>query len=349
MRSNVAWTFWFSLTVGLTWTARGQLPPASRVQEDVIRAMERAYSYLASEEAFWRENNQCFSCHNQGIGLWALWLSGAAVERPKFDVPESLIQWLGQPNRWRTVQDPGGGDERLADLHFGRVALLGHERKLLALEPHIQEQIARRVAAHLKDHRWPADRTSSLASPLSLGPAWGTLLACSVLEAVDAERWSEQIKSSHRSILTLNPQNVPDAAARWVVAVRRREEAALMTSWDFLRRSQNSDGGWGPFPNRPSEPFDTALVLIAFSGTTNYIDQTIPDIRVSIDTRVRQAHAFLLARQESTGAWPATTRPAGLESYPLKIATTAWVVEALWRTRAVPLPAADGQAGTLFP
>src|SRR5260370_37967881 len=30
-----------------------------------------------------------------------------------------------------------------------------------------------------------------------------------------------------------------------------------------IEAAQNLDGGWGPFPRSPSEPFDTAVVLLA--------------------------------------------------------------------------------------
>jgi len=71
------------------------------------------------------------------------------------------------------------------------------------------------------------------------------------------------------------------------------------------------NGSWN------NEPFDTALALLALGGANE------------------RARAYLLEAQYEPGGWPGTTRPAGGDSYPQHISTTAWVTLALMQ----PLPA----------
>jgi Prenyltransferase and squalene oxidase repeat. len=81
----------------------------------------------------------------------------------------------------------------------------------------------------------------------------------------------------------------------------------------MILRAQSSDGGWGPNPMAASEPFDTAVVLLALRDAK----------------AVARGRAFLIARQRPDGGWPETTRPAGAQSYAQHISTTAWAALAL--------------------
>ena len=88
----------------------------------------------------------------------------------------------------------------------------------------------------------------------------------------------------------------------------------------LLREAQQKSGGWGPYANSPSEPFDTAIALIALATIDN--DATIPDM-------IARGRRHILDMQLDSGAWPETTRPAGAVSYAQHISTTAWALEAL--------------------
>ena len=74
------------------------------------------------------------------------------------------------------------------------------------------------------------------------------------------------------------------------------------TALEFLKNGQGPDGGWGPYPTVPAEPFDTAIAI------------------------VRQ--------QEPDGGWVETTRPSG-QDYAQRISTSAWALLALFETRGI--------------
>ena len=68
----------------------------------------------------------------------------------------------------------------------------------------------------------------------------------------------------------------------------------------LVLRAQNSDGGFGPYLHSPSEPFDTAISLLALKVA-----------RTGADAIVR-GRAYLIRLQSDDGGWPETTRPIGL-------------------------------------
>src|SRR6185436_17409538 len=89
---------------------------------------------------------------------------------------------------------------------------------------------------------------------------------------------------------------------------------------DLLLASLTSDGGWGPQPKAPAEAFDTALALMALAAAHGP------------SRAIERARDFLIRTQDSTGAWPETTRPSGGVSYAERISTAGWVTYALIST-----------------
>ena len=85
----------------------------------------------------------------------------------------------------------------------------------------------------------------------------------------------------------------------------------------YLVENQLANGGWGPYPDAPSEIFDTALAILALQKW---------DFR---GDRLHKARAYLQEQQRPDGSWPATTRPTGGESYAQQLSTTAWAALAL--------------------
>ena len=75
---------------------------------------------------------------------------------------------------------------------------------------------------------------------------------------------------------------------------------------DLMLRGQASDGGWGPYANSPSEPFDTAVVLLALVSVRD---------RPEVARLIEQGRSYLVQTQLEPGGWPETTRPPGGRSY----------------------------------
>ena len=124
-----------------------------------------------------------------------------------------------------------------------------------------------------------------------------------MLETAGPETFADAIARATRWLSSTEPASVTDAAAL-LLAVPTRADCRTM-----LLHAQTSDGGWGPQPGMPAEPFDTALAILALGKSD----------------AAESGRAFLLKSQDSFGAWPETTRPSGGVSYAERISTAAWV------------------------
>lgn len=129
---------------------------------------------------------------------------------------------------------------------------------------------------------------------------------------------------------------MPDAAAvvlgldRAVdAAAARARQRALMV----LVLGQGDDGGWGLYMSSASEPFDTAVALLALNALEG--DESLGRPAFSGDDRSKaivRGRRFLAERQRDDGSWPETTRPARQESYAQRISTAGWATLALLAT-----------------
>jgi hypothetical protein len=106
------------------------------------------------------------------------------------------------------------------------------------------------------------------------------------------------------------------------------DRARLQQAAVKVRDSQNSDGGWGPYPRSPSEAFDTALSLLALRGAL-LLESGDRELTAAAISRGRR---YLSSTQLAEGGWPETTRPAGYHSYAQHISTTGWATLALLKT-----------------
>jgi hypothetical protein len=264
---------------------------------------ERAIAYLARETPRWAIENHCYSCHNNGDGARALY----AALRQGYAVPAEALAdttaWLLRPGDWDSNHgNPLASDKKLARIQFAAaLAEAGTERRALiqagdSLLPY-QE----------KDGSWQVDSGSAVGSPVTYGPVLATYMVRKTLAAVDSTRYRDAIARAGAWLQAVKVDTVPDAAVL-LMAFQKPECLELIGS------AQSSDGGWGPRPHAPPEPFDTALVLLALRGA---------------GAMAERGRAFLIRAQLPSGGWPETTRPAGGQSYAQHISTSAWVTLAL--------------------
>ncbi|MCI0746366.1 MAG: terpene cyclase/mutase family protein [Verrucomicrobia subdivision 3 bacterium] len=299
-------------------------PPAHHDQGKI--AERKAVAFLSREVPAWSRENGCFSCHNNGDAARALFAASAKGHHIEDSALADTLRWLTQPERWDDNKgDPGFSDKRLANLQFA--AALG-----AAIESgHVADRnplriAARRVAADQgSDGGWTIDAQSMAGSPATYGSVLATHMALGMLEASGSEptaaakavRWLENAK----------PMNVLEAAAlvmRFARATNHATLAKMEQSLAMIRRAQGNEGGWGPFPDTPAEPFDTAVVLLALAEVRS-LDK--------VEAMIAGGRRFLISEQNADGSWPATTRPRGGESYAQQLSTTGWATLALLKTR----------------
>jgi hypothetical protein len=292
----------------------------------------RAVRYLAAEVPRWRREHPCYSCHNNGDAARAL-LAAASRGHALNDAMDDTLAWLARPEKWDENAQGGGIDDKpLARIQFaGALAS--------AVETGRADRDALRTAASIvardqsSDGSWRLDSSQSVGSPATYGTALATWSAYRTMTAANVPALAPAISRTDRWLRAFDPKNMLDAAAVVLALAGATDEAArgrVAEALDLLLRGQGPDGGWGLYSTSASEPFDTAVAILALAKAG---DAT----RSSSDARIRTALArgrqFLIKRQLADGSWPETTRPAGQESYAQRISTAGWATLALLETQ----------------
>jgi outer membrane protein assembly factor BamB len=318
------------------------------VGADADAAERRALRFLADEVPRWSAENKCFSCHNNGDAARALYTAVRLSRTVPARALADTTRWLAQPEQWGK-QDRGGPDTNLSLEHIQFSAAL-----VAALDAGLlksREPLARAAALVAQDQQpdgsWKVDAPGTTGSPATYGACLATHLARRTLHQADPERYRAALARADDWLRGVRLERVLDAAAVLLAlegaddtAARRQRQQGL----ELIRKGQDRDGGWGPFVNAASEPFDTAVVLLALVPVR---DQ--PEWK----ERLEKGRAFLKAAQREDGSWPETTRPAGGQSYAQRLSTAGWATLALLNTSTSPAttdwprwrgPNADGVA-----
>jgi hypothetical protein len=258
-----------------------------------LRAEVReAVAYLEREVPKWKRENRCYSCHNNGDGLRALLAAHRAGLAVNAAVLEESVQALRDAGEWEP--------KPLARLHIAAAAREAVDAGLV--ERTVLDRAAEAVAKDQQaDGHWKVEEELAAGSPVTYGPVLATYLAREILAAAGGERYGEAVAKATSWLSRRKSQHVMETA---VVALALRRDEDLKA----LAAAQAPDGSWN------GEPFDTALARLALG----------PNHPASI-----KARAFLMRAQWSGGGWPATTRPAGGDSYAQHISTSAWVLISL--------------------
>ena len=310
-----------SLLLCGTWQAEAQA-------QVVTGAEQAAVAYLAREVPLWKTENGCYSCHNNGDGARVLYIA----HRLGWEQPEAVLRdttaWLSDPGVWDDNKgDPAFSDKKLARIQFA-AALDAAVAVRLAPSGALVEAARLLVPYQEGDGSWQVDARGSIGSPITYGTALATHMARRVLMQADDPSFHSSIQRADAWFARFEPQNVLDASATVLAladapaGARTHDDAAAL-----IVAAQNSDGGWGPYAKSPSEPFDTALALLALHSLGG-----------SHREQIKRGRNYLLATQLSVGGWPETTRPPGSQSYAQHVSTSAWAALALLETATDPGP-----------
>jgi len=289
-------------------------------------------TYLAREVPAWRRNHPCYSCHNNGDAVRALIAAARQGHSVGAAIDETLA-WLAQPEGWdRNSQGGGFDDKTLARIQFASALDAAVEAGLAPREARVR---AAAVVAgdQQSDGSWRLDSSESIGSPATYGRVLATASARRTLARSGWAAASAGIASADRWLRSVKAVTVIDAAAVVVALEEARDASAVAQrtrALEILARGQAPDGGWGPYETSPSEPFDTALVMLALLPLANQPDLAGPAFTgASLADAAARGRRYLLARQSPDGSWPETTRPARQESYAQRISTTSWALLAL--------------------
>jgi hypothetical protein len=273
--------------------------------------------FLTREVPRWQPENHCFSCHNNGDAARALLLAGSRGFTISSEALADTLDWLRRPESWdETRGNPAFSDKKLARIQF-TAALAEAVRDGVPARAELLRAAQSLASLQDADGAWNVDTGGMVGAPATYGKTLATSISTRALATAAASLYADRIAKANRWMSDAAPANVLDRAAiLWALPDSAAKHVAPLLA------AQNSDGGWGPQPHAPSEPFDTAVVLLALASAQGPAHN---------DAIVR-GRAFLTKFQLNDGSWPETTRPAGFTSYAERISTAGWAAYALLRT-----------------
>jgi Prenyltransferase and squalene oxidase repeat len=290
------------------------------------QAVARAINFLTIEVPAWSKNNGCFSCHNNGDAARALYVATRRGYRLPGNILADTTFWLSRPNRWEQNKgDPGFSDKRLANIQFAAALIAAFEAGLVKDQRPLAEAARKLAADQEADGSWRIDTGKTLGSPATYGTLLATHMALNTLKKASIQDTREAVQKAERWLSQAQPDSILAAATLLLTMSREtstspREEEILK----IMGRAQTRDGGWGPYADSPPEPFDTAVALLALKQYRQ---------KLGVNEMIERGRSFLVAQQNPDGSWPATTRPAGGESYAQSLSTTGWATLALLETK----------------
>jgi len=280
---------------------------------------QRAVDYLARETPRWSRENKCFSCHNNGDAARALYVASRLGYKVPKEALADTTEWLARPAGWDSNRgDPAASDKRLARIQFSAALVEATADARIAVDSQALRQAAESLLPFQEtDGSWPVD-VAVIGSPTTYGTALATYMARRTLETAYNDRFSEAMSKATLWFLRSRPKSILDQAA--VVLALATLEPIAQRCVELLLSAQLNDGGWGPYPQVSAEPFDTAVAMLAL--------QKFDDANRT-GKAIARGRTFLTERRQESGGWPATTRPAGAQSYAQHISTSAWATLAL--------------------
>lgn len=325
----------------------------------LVRAEQRSIAFLEREVPRWSRQNGCFSCHNDAVGARALLAAaqrGRLIDQAALD---STMSWLVRPDDW----DHNGGegpfsDKTLARIEFSATLAIAVRGGTDSRRPPPSNRLAASYRAALAlaasrlaglqraDGSWRPEVEGGLAAPSSANATVATWLAVSALRQDDPARHQVRLERARNWLLAQRASTMTDASA---VVLGLTEGASLTQVVDpatksrlrecveLLALAQGDEGGWGPYRDSPTEPFDTALALMALARVADAPGWLGRSAEERTRSRWRGTQA-LVRLQRQDGAWLETTRPPGGESYSQWIGTAGWALRALVEAPLSPSP-----------
>ena len=320
-----------ALAVVVQVTAIGRASPAQSLPS-AHDAEARAVAYLAVEAPRWRREHPCYSCHNNGDAARAL-IAASARGHAVGGAIDDTLAWLATPERWDSNALRGGSE----DLPLARVQFASALAAMVAAGragPEALNKAASLLIPHQQaDGSWRLSESQTLGGATFYGTALATAMASRSLAGARTSAVERPLARARAWLRATDPAAVLDASSVLYGLGRDVDPAAVTQrgkAVDVLKRGQAPDGGWGPYVTSQSEPFDTALAVLALAGLRS-LDAAAasPFSPRELGDAIRRARTYLVAAQTPDGSWPETTRPPHGESYAQRISTTAWSLLAL--------------------
>jgi len=278
--------------------------PAST--EKTQLAIERALHFMVSDVAKWRSEKGCATCHHGALSVWVLHEAAGrgyavdtkAVAEITHWAKDRFVPRLGKPRDSR----PGFNLVSVPGIYFGLMS---------QTLPVLSRDEVNLVASHLANHQeddgaWLMPPAKNGAPPVWESPETLALQAYLAWEpSVSADPKAAEAASAARRKAaewldkTKPTETTQSTALRLLLDIRTGKPAAdIKKKVAALLGRQNSDGGWSPAVDLPSDAYATGQTMWALSFSD--LDRD--------DAAIRRAVSFLVSSQREDGSWPMTSR-----------------------------------------
>ena len=318
-------------------SARAEEAPA---QAKIVHAVNLSLPLLQKSLAEYPRHNTCFSCHHQGIPMFAL----SVAQKRGYLVDEKVMTAVAR----QTTADLRTG---LANYNKGTgqpggVTRAGYALMALQSGGVKPEEITTAVTGFLlqKDKEQGSWRSSSSRPPSEHSSFTDTFLAIYALknygEKAQAESVKERIGLARRWLETTPTNETEDRVFQlWGMSESGSDKAVLQKAVEALLAEQNEDGGWAQLPHGASDAYATGSVLTMLRAACS-----LP----TTDAGYQRGIGYLLKTQLPDGSWHVVSRskpfqpyfesgfPHGRDQF-ISMAASAWATAAL----ALAAPAID--------
>lgn len=291
--------------------------PSAELLAQIRQAITQAIPPIERGAKISAEQRQCFTCHNQGVPVFAL----AEVSKRGFEIDIDNFQNQLQHThkhlqRGQTGYAAGRGQG-------GQVMTAGYALWTLDVADWPADETTSAVVHYLLNYQNDKDfwTSTSQTRPPTAGSSWTATYVA--LRALDYYGTAEQQAEIGQRKSTV---------ARWAAATKPREtedfvfrlrmlpyladhapedenaagDLSIATATKALIELQQESGGWGQLPGAEADAYATATVL---SALIEVGEMTLADPVV-----VRGVE-WLLKQQQSDGTWHVVTRAKPIQEY----------------------------------
>ena len=298
----------------------------------VRQSVRLSVPLMVKSLAEYPRHNTCFSCHHQGVPMFALSLAkkrGYAVEEKS--LAAVVLQTSTDLRHDLALYQKGQGQP-------GGVTRAGYA--LLALESGgtKSNDLTDAVTGYLlqRDKEQGFWRSGSNRPPEEASVFTVTFVAIRGLQAWgepgQKEAAAARIERARAWIEATPPKETEDSVFRlWGMHAAGSEKSLLEKAGKALLAEQKEDGGWAQLPGKSSDAYATGSVLTALALTKQLAPES-PEYQRGVQ--------FLLKTQLPDGSWHVVSRskpfqpyfesgfPHGKDQF-ISMAATAWATAAL--------------------
>lgn len=310
-------------------SVRAEETPA---QAKIVQAVSLSLPLLQKSLAEYPRHNSCFSCHHQGVPMFALSLA----QKRGYPVDEKVMTAVVR----QTTADlrPNLANYQKGTGQPGGVTRAGYALMALQSGGVKPEEITTAVTDYLlqKDKDKGSWRSSSSRPPSEISSFTDTFLALYALKnygvKAQAEGVKERIVLARKWLETTPTRETEDQVFQlWAMAEAGSDSATIQKAVKTLLAEQNEDGGWAQLPQGASDAYATGSVLTALR-----LASSLP----GTDAGYLRGIGYLLKTQLPDGSWHVVSRskpfqpyfesgfPHGRDQF-ISMAASAWATAAL--------------------